>query len=337
MSSSADTAQIVAIYDSFQKGRMSIDTHIALVLYDYFLTFDLEVELFWRHKLTGASVLFALNSCNRIVKSTQIIGYLIYIPWANTDRQDYSAFSAMRGFALTRNRGIAAVIFTLSIAPIGVNVAQLVSGISSAPWPVIGCVSTFSATPQEVIIVPIVSRGGVIIADFILVVATWRTLGTSVVHASITKISRGSLAAIMLWNGSLYFGVLLVLNILHMTLSLTSALGNPLSFMTALTEPLTSILVSRFLLDLQKENQRDVKLDSDDPLHFSESRSSGSLNFARAMGSISETLVPDAAREDGEVDEGEEDEDSGVPELQQVDAESAGVVDEEIQEVSRLQ
>ncbi|RPD55566.1 hypothetical protein L227DRAFT_566529 [Lentinus tigrinus ALCF2SS1-6] len=292
MSSSADTAQIVAIYDSFQKGRMSIDTHIALVLYDYFLTFDLEVELFWRHKLTGASVLFALNSCNRIVKSTQIIGYLIYIPWANTDRQDYSAFSAMRGFALTRNRGIAAVIFTLSIAPIGVNVAQLVSGISSAPWPVIGF--------------PIVSRGGVIIADFILVVATWRTLGTSVVRASITKISRGSLAAIMLWNGSLYFG-------------------------------LTSILVSRFLLDLQKENQRDVKLDSDDPLHFSESRSSGSLNFARAMGSISETLVPDAAREDGEVDEGEEDEDSGVPELQQVDAESAGVVDEEIQEVSRLQ
>ncbi|RPD72535.1 hypothetical protein L226DRAFT_511640 [Lentinus tigrinus ALCF2SS1-7] len=323
---------------------MSIDTPIALVLYDYFLTFDLEVELFWRRKFTGASVLFALNRYMMIVRILLVISEdsstwiaVVCPDYHSIQARDYSAFSAMRGLALTRNRGIAAVIFTLSIAPIGVNVAQFVSGMFSTAWPVVGCVDTISATPQEVIIVPIVSRGGVIIADFILVVATWRTLGTSAVRASITKISRGSLAAVMLWNGSLYFGVLLVLNILHMTLSLTSALGNPFSFMTALTEPLTSILVSRFLLDLQKENQRDVKLDSDDPLHFSESRSSGSLNFARAMGSISETLVPDAAREDGEVDEGEEDEDSGVPELQQVDAESAGVVDEEIQEVSRLQ
>ncbi|RPD55571.1 hypothetical protein L227DRAFT_656802 [Lentinus tigrinus ALCF2SS1-6] len=324
MSSSTDTAQIVAILDTLQKGVYVQWVSTALVVYDYFLTFDLEVELFWRRKFTGASVLFALNSCNGLVKAAQIIDYLLYIPWAT--------FSAMRGLALTRNRGIAAVIFTLSIAPIGVNVAQFVSGISGATWPVIGCVTTG---------IPVVSRGGVIIADFILVVATWRTLGTSVVRASITKISRGSLAAIMLWNGSLYFGVLLVLNILHMTLSLTSALGTSDSFITQLTDPLTSILVTHFLLDLQKENQRDVKLDSDDPLHFSESRSSGSLNFARVMGSISETIVSDAEREDEDLGDGDGDgeeggEDSGVPEPQQVDAESGGV-DEEIQEVSRLQ
>ncbi|RPD55564.1 hypothetical protein L227DRAFT_566527 [Lentinus tigrinus ALCF2SS1-6] len=134
MSSSTDTAQIVALYDTL----MSIDTPIALVLYDYFLTFDLEVELFWRRKFTGASVLFALNRYMMISMET--------------DRRDYSAFSAMRGLALTRNRGIAAVIFTLSIAPIGVNVAQFVSGMFSTAWPVVGCVDTISATPQEVII-----------------------------------------------------------------------------------------------------------------------------------------------------------------------------------------
>ena len=34
---------------------------IALLLYEYIVTFDLEIDLFWKQKITMASVLFGLN------------------------------------------------------------------------------------------------------------------------------------------------------------------------------------------------------------------------------------------------------------------------------------
>ena len=60
---------------------------------------------------------------------------------------------------------------------------------------------------------------------------------------------------------------------------------------------LTSILTWRFLLDLQEANQRDLKLDSDDPLHMSmpHEPGDGSLNFARVMGSIGSIVVSQGA------------------------------------------
>ncbi|RPD53472.1 hypothetical protein L227DRAFT_616969 [Lentinus tigrinus ALCF2SS1-6] len=307
MSLPTDIAQIIALYDSMLGDNYLGWVPIALLIYDFVLTFDREVELFWKRKLTSASVLFILTSCNRLVKTAAITEYMQSIPWA--------AFSALRGFALTKNRGIAAVIFTLSVAPVGVILAQFVLGISGAAWPVAGCLATYTNTPRELIMsvlnsnsmpspssltnishVPIVSRGGQTIADFILVVATWRTLGTAAIRPSMTKRSRGSIAAIMLWNGLLYFIVLFALNVIHLALWLTSVFGNPVSFMTEFTDPLTTILITRFLLDLQEAEQRDMKLDSDNPLHFP--RSYGALSFARVMGSVGETIVPGAARKD---------------------------------------
>ncbi|KAH9919786.1 uncharacterized protein BXZ73DRAFT_80301 [Epithele typhae] len=60
-------------------------------------------------------------------------------------------------------------------------------------------------------------------------------------------------------------------------------------------DPLTTVLVSRFLLDLQEAHQRTIKLGSDDPLHSSAASESqvgiGSLRFAvDAMGSIGADL-----------------------------------------------
>ncbi len=65
-----------------------------------------------------------------------------------------------------------------------------------------------------------------------------------------------------------------------------------------------TILVARLMLDLQEANQRDVKLDSGDALHFSHSE--GSSSFVRGMGSIRSLVVVDDGGEDssdGEVQE----------------------------------
>lgn len=41
---------------------------LAVYFYDYFLTFDREVELFWKRKFTGASMIFYLNRYTTIVQ-----------------------------------------------------------------------------------------------------------------------------------------------------------------------------------------------------------------------------------------------------------------------------
>ncbi|KAI0695057.1 hypothetical protein C8T65DRAFT_698830 [Cerioporus squamosus] len=78
-------------------------------------------------------------------------------------------------------------------------------------------------------------------------------------------------------NTTAEFGlrVLFILNALHLTLSLTSLEidDDGASYVTNFTGPLTAILVSRFLLNLQEANQADLRVDPDDPLHYSNSRS----------------------------------------------------------------
>ena len=56
---------------------------------------------------------------------------------------------------------------------------------------------------------------------------------------------------------------------------------------------LSSVLVSHFLLDLQEAHQRPiVGLAPNDLAHTSQSLSSGSVTFERALGSLSATLDP---------------------------------------------
>ena len=74
---------------------------------------------------------------------------------------------------------------------------------------------------------------------------------------------------------------------------------------------MTTVLVSRFLLDLQASNQRALKLDSRDPLYLSagaggdgdahSQSQSQSLVFARVVGSLASSVSS------GEYDDGSED------------------------------
>lgn len=90
---------------------------------------------------------------------------------------------------------------------------------------------------------------------------------------------------------------------------------------------LTTIMTTRFLCDLQAANRRDMKLDSDDPLHLSRG-SSGSLSFVRVMGSIGATISGGAVDED--VDQISE-VDNDVADLEQVDGGSGEIHEEVVQ------
>ena len=66
--------------------------------------------------------------------------------------------------------------------------------------------------------------------------------------------------------------------------------------------------MSQFLIDLQEASRKSLKLNSDDPLHFSENSDGGSLSFARVIGSIGASIpasgtssMPDGELADDEI------------------------------------
>ncbi|KAI0730417.1 hypothetical protein C8Q76DRAFT_613684 [Earliella scabrosa] len=102
--------------------RVLIPAHTVLYWYDYLITLDQELELFWTGKITGATVLFFVNrylslfvtvylfpwlpfSMNFKTCIGAIAEYLQYVPWA--------VFSSMRMFALGGQNWILTVVVLL--------------------------------------------------------------------------------------------------------------------------------------------------------------------------------------------------------------------------------
>ncbi|KAI0712727.1 hypothetical protein C8T65DRAFT_646740 [Cerioporus squamosus] len=131
---------------------------------------------------------------------------------------------------------------------------------------------------------------------------------------AIRQSKRLSLSDILFCDGTIYFVVLFMLNVLHLVFSLT-AVSCPVvasyrsahddthnflqqvladsggSYLSVFTSPVTAILVSRFLLELQEANQTVVRLDPDDPLHSS--RHSEYDDTPRYLSSLGAFIHPD--------------------------------------------
>ncbi|RPD72743.1 hypothetical protein L226DRAFT_145648 [Lentinus tigrinus ALCF2SS1-7] len=105
----------------------------------------------------------------------------------------------------------------------------------------------------------------------LLVILTWRSPALRpIVNPLSPHGPRRSLPSILLWNGTLYFIVLTILSILQLSFTLSSILtSGGESFVILFTEPLTTILICRFLLDLHEAGQCELRVDNDDALHFS--------------------------------------------------------------------
>ncbi|KAI0759527.1 hypothetical protein BD413DRAFT_272611 [Trametes elegans] len=97
----------------------------------------------------------------------------------------------------------------------------------------------------------------VVIADGIVVIVTWTATYRTRSEGAPALLGRKTLLSdVLLRNGSIYFVVLTVLNILHLAFSLGSiafadARMLPSSVVGWFTGPLTSILLSAFLADLR--------------------------------------------------------------------------------------
>ncbi|KAI0754063.1 hypothetical protein C8Q80DRAFT_1265773 [Daedaleopsis nitida] len=284
-----------------------------------------------------------LQNCPGIAVSSKVFSVLQYFP--------YAVFSGLRAFALTRNIPLATFIFLLSSVPIGINYAHFAFNYTGYNTPT-GCLSTDDVSSElskyvvlacmsraalmcEDLIrssVTIASRTCLIAADILLIYVTWFNMYRRIgVRHPITK---NRFMSVLLKDGSIYFIVLAVLNSLHLTLSLLSieySTASKASYVTQFSDPLTTILVSRFLLHLQAVNRRmTIHLDSPDCTGvlttFSQSDGGGSrygygngkdvesIVFVRVVGSLAESLDT-ATSEYKDIFDWDEDEDSKRGEL----------------------
>lgn len=96
----------------------------------------------------------------------------------------------------------------------------------------------------------ITARICVIAADLlVLAVTLYETYATVRAASSIRRTKSAS--TVLLTNGALYFVVLLMLNVLQAAIQVTEYT----SYSTYFTAPISSILISRLLLDLRREIQ----------------------------------------------------------------------------------
>ncbi|RDX45271.1 hypothetical protein OH76DRAFT_1010153 [Lentinus brumalis] len=263
---------------------------------------------------------FLLDRCVIPLKLANFIETMQYLPWAG--------FSALRAYALSRNRPISVVVFVLSIVPIAVNLVDEFAFEKPAVLPSTSssCTMDGTASPQVIIGFTIASRVSLIAADAILIVITWM------------KLSRrrdgdgGSFVHVLLRDGTLYFICLLVLNTLHLSFTIASVSDGPSSLLTDIprvepdaqlvtlyqiatptgrqdsnvitfSEPLTAVLITRFMLNLQAVNRKALHLGGPAAATSSSGSCGGSLVFERVVGSLGASVLDDRELEEENGDE----------------------------------
>ncbi|KAI0674558.1 hypothetical protein C8Q78DRAFT_989459 [Trametes maxima] len=251
----------------------------ALVLYDHLITFDAEVKLFWTHKLSGASILFFVIRYFALMNYTLIGTIATAVPVS-----DYVCGNLIRAtFAIN----------VLQYIPWGAMSALRVLALSRMNWMLSAVVFLLSEAPI------VQYRTSVILADILVIVvtvaATWRQ--------GAPRIGTSSLGTTLLYNAVV---------LTHLSIAIVAQQA---SYITGVAEPLTAILVSRLLLDLQAANRGSGP---NSQILDSSGSANGTLKFARVMGSLgtSERLetgnfeldgICSEGGENGEVEDGSED------------------------------
>ncbi|KAI0667152.1 hypothetical protein C8Q78DRAFT_982689, partial [Trametes maxima] len=272
-----------------------------LIFYEYLITFEDEFRLIWRGKLTGASVIFVLNRYIMVVQNAitmasivplcAVLGYmdvvlsiLPYVLW--------NAFSTLRVYATSgRDWRISSVVCVLMLGPLVSNIydAPVIKPVNM-PAPYLCSASNGVSLAVHYALV-LGSRCPLIAGDALVLAVTWRKT------YRVRKIAEGSgvrtpLLDLLLRDGTLYFGTMLLLNVLHILITFVQQV----SVMGDVADVLTSILVSRFILNLREYSGKGIAARNRSHPHDSQAASMSAggrstLVFAsRIVGSLGESL-----------------------------------------------
>ncbi|PCH40419.1 hypothetical protein WOLCODRAFT_136864 [Wolfiporia cocos MD-104 SS10] len=230
-----------------------------LIFYDHLLTMSREVDYIWRAKMTmstivfygsryaaltygvfGISQIFSWNnyaSCVAMNLIPQILMMVLLLMW--------TTFSAIRAYAISGHNPYATVCVGLlalvSLSCIMYIVANL--RFSRAPSSTGSCSTFFSFTQHLMNKVSTAARVCLIASETTVLIIL-------IICTPDTDITKASFAASMRRNGLVYFAVMVLLNILDAVLFVKGVFYN---VFPSFISPLSSIIISRFVLDLREE------------------------------------------------------------------------------------
>ncbi|KAL1938208.1 hypothetical protein VTO73DRAFT_11852 [Trametes versicolor] len=314
--------------------KFPASTLSALTAYEYLITLDQEVNLFWRRRITGATLLFLATRYLALLAGP-ILGAATFAPlpdhfvpsvmqslvWAADQKVGIVGFSGLRTLALSgMNWALASAVFVLAVCPFGVNMWNLSLGMSGTRIERIGLEHPYEWKLIVARRAVAVARSCVIAADVLVIAVTWRSrLTRDRTIAGVGSVS--SLGNILITNGTIYFLVIVILNTLHLALtclSLTPSASlqivdavDGFSEVTTFTDPMTAILTWRFLLALQSADQRAVNRASHGAVStgHDDAENGGTLRFAsRVVGSAGASLPAGLGETLLDLDDLEEDE-----------------------------
>ncbi|KAI0769552.1 hypothetical protein BC629DRAFT_1442232 [Irpex lacteus] len=210
--------------------------------------FTEEVSVIWRRKWTGMTLLFAFT--RYIALFLQILSFMpnpTYISCFTTAIINETLNIILWFCFADGNRLVSGIVFALSFVQCATNLArfQLLYRLMRVPNAQLPK-SKYEAYCR----LAISTRTALTIADIVVLVVTW----SKTIHAYIAarKLNIGApLASMLLRDGTIYFLILLVLNVLQSLPFYAPSLDN-IQFASAYYQALVPTLVCRFILNLRQ-------------------------------------------------------------------------------------
>ncbi|KAI0687272.1 hypothetical protein C8Q76DRAFT_803577 [Earliella scabrosa] len=239
------SSDIVPVYEGYYLHTLIGNTIITMVVYEHIITFSSEVDLYWRRKGGLAHALFFANRYINLIDNGPLWRWLqSSTPFVNCIVSYYlsTVIIVARWFVLGAISGLRAFAVNGGRYPIPILVSLLYC------VPLAQTIIITSSTTVG-------SRVALILADGIVAALTWWTTRSAARLHRKTLGGNASFARLLLRDGTIYFVVFTILNVLHLIV-VPDHKGVVVSAVGSYTTPITSILISRFLLHLRRLNKR---------------------------------------------------------------------------------
>jgi len=302
--------------------RMSL----ALKLYHHITTVRQEVQYMWGRKWNSVTILFFLNrwitfvwvivslafdlmplpsipSCKGVTFLQDILELMLSVLW--------SVFSAVRVYSISGGSGgLATLACVLGLVPVGTNIyghfAAYQFQIVNSPFAGPECVEGEVLSLFAINGLTIGTRVAVILSDLIVLVVTWSRTYAMKREANRLNL-KTPLVTMLLLDGTAYFVVLLMLNILQIATITTNVFLDTANFFTT---PISSIIISYFLLNLRQVAETSAENDIDNgrpsfirsQLGHRHLPQQSSMRFASFVGNMGEMLNYESETSDPNTD-----------------------------------
>jgi len=283
---------------SLEEGQMyCYIASLAVLLYDILITNDREIASIWKRKFSIVAFLFfnmryatLLCQVAFMVNGVQPGAYLpckaaSFIFYSTTiwARTAFACFGAFRTWAIWGRHWIPLVlILPISLLPVALDLYQVTRlhtfAVPGSP-PLSGCNISVSLPIETQIRFGTITRASAIASDVLILAVTW--IKTWSIHRDLklANINSGklnvSLSGLLLRDGTIYFAVLLCINISCLVLDTTpKVVLNPVS---SFIDSIVAILLCRLILNLRSFDMDNTSISTTKTRHVT------SIQFAHAV------------------------------------------------------